>query len=150
DDGKTVKAVNNLADALMKKDAKSADSLAKSIAKAADREEVMNLLGVADQGGIGFGAKKESFEMKIDALGKKGISKDDLEKQQKHLKRMAELTIAVSQVTEHYVGKAGNAKKMGLWKTYSADFQAKSRDFLEAVNKSDPAAIKASATKLSG
>ncbi|HBI45652.1 MAG TPA: hypothetical protein DDY78_22790 [Planctomycetales bacterium] len=95
------------------------------------------------KGGLGVGAKGEGIELKLIGLGKKVLPANDLTAQGADLKRMAEVTRGIAEVTPSYAGKftktPAEAKE---WKGYAEDMKKASDDLLAAVKANNGKSIK--------
>jgi len=126
------KDVNNKIDALRK--------------KYEDLEHLMKVYKPREKGGLGIGpaSKGDGIEFKIINLGKKKLAPGALSKEKAELLKMAYLNLAMSKITNKFVGK----KKPKEWKSYSEDMEKASKELLEALKKDDPVAVQKSAFKL--
>jgi cytochrome c556 len=95
------------------------------------------------KGGLGVGDKGEAIELKLIALGKKALSAKDLTAQAADLKRMAEVSRGIAEVTPDYAGKftktPAEAKE---WKGYAEAMKKASDDLLAAVKANNAKGIK--------
>src|SRR5262249_8869110 len=102
-----------------------------------DLENLMKVYKPRDAGGIGFGAvrpKADGIEFKINNLGTRKLSSGALAKEQKELVKMAYLNLAMSKITQKFVGK----KKPTEWKKYSEDMEKYSKELLSELQKKEP------------
>jgi hypothetical protein len=106
--------------------------------------------------GIGVGAKpgtfkQDSIELFLIDLSnpKKPIPKPDLDANQADLQKMAEVIVAVAELTPHYAPKKDEAgKPIKDWLKFSADMQKQSKDLLSAVKSGDPKKVQKAALNL--
>ena len=117
-------------------------------------EAVMNQFKPRAKGGLGVGATAgaimpDAIELKLIALGgKKVLPKADLTSQQADLQKMAEVTLAIAEITPHYAPKKDETgKPIKDWLKFSADMQKQSKDLVTAIKSGDPKMVqKASLT----
>lgn len=152
-DDKDVKpALRKLAAAIEKDDAGEIKKQAAETAKMADEiDEFMHAFALRTKKGLGVGDKAgaitpDGIEAKLQNLGKKAISKGDLGKQNKALLQMSHDIGAIAQIALIKTP----AKDQAQWTGWAKDMSAGAKDLAAAIKSGDPAAVKATATKLDG
>jgi hypothetical protein len=125
------------------KNAKEIRKKAQSIKqKNEELDDLMHIYKPQSKGGLGIGPKGDSIEAKLNALGKKGISKADLARLEKDLVRVGNLNIAMTAVLEQY--KVPALPPL-VWQARSDDLKKTSQEFIKAVKTGDPAKVRVAA-----
>jgi hypothetical protein len=150
-------SVQAIADALAKGDEAGAQKLAADVAKTASVEDAMHLFGLrkgATSKAYGVGATPKAItpdgiEAKINNFKAKAPAKAAIEKDAEAFIQMAYRTAAISEV----VAKKAPEKDMGDkkakdWITWSNNMKAASLDLASALKATDPAKIRAAASKI--
>jgi hypothetical protein len=107
---------------------------------------LMNIFKPRDKGGLGVGpkARGDGIELKIISLGKKTLSKGDLDKQQEDLRTIAAVSKAIAEVADLYPPK----KDVEKWKKYDDEMRKGADELLEASQSGDPKKVKTAANNL--
>ncbi len=102
-----------------------------------------------EKGGLGVGDKGEGIELKLIALGKKAVPAKDMAGQAADLKRLAEVSRGIAEVTPDYAAKfTKTAKEAQEWKGYAEQMKKASDDLLGAVKTSNAKTLKDAANHL--
>lgn len=146
---KMIAAVNMLADMVIKKDPKAKVEAA-AIDKSYGFDELMRLFALRDRGGIGIGAKTDSF--RPDGIEsafinyEKRISSSILKKSADKLERAAYISAALALVTEASAPKKKRGKKdPKVWRQWSDVMYKSSLDLAVAFKAQDTTKVKAAA-----
>ncbi len=135
------------------------DDLKKEAADVAikhDIEFVMNQFKPRDKGGLGVGpapgtAKYDGIETELLFLGKKAMPPKDFAAQQAALKEMAEVSLAIAEVTPNYAPKKDEAgMPIKDWLKFADDMKKQSRDLIDALKGGDPKMVQDKANILNG
>jgi len=130
-------------------DKQAAERAAAIRKKYSDLNHVMTGFKPRARKGIGYGAKGEGIEIKLNALGKRAPAAGQIGKESGDLLKMAYINLAYAQIATHYapaVPKGGKGAKE--WKQYTEDWKVATKEFIGAVKKSDPAALKTAANNI--
>ena len=121
-------------------------ALKKEAAAISAKDELLPIMWAfkpAAKGGLGIGGKGEGIELRLISLGKKVLPAKDLTAQAPDLKRMAEVTRGIAEVTPSYAGKftktPAEAKE---WTAYADAMKKASDDMLAAVKANNGKSIK--------
>jgi hypothetical protein len=100
------------------------------------------------KGGLGVGpeGKADGIELKISALGKKGIAPAGLRKEQADLMKIAAVSKAMADVADQY--PSYGKKDVAGWKDLNNDMRKGADELIAAVKSGDPAKVKAAANNL--
>jgi hypothetical protein len=111
-----------------------------------DLKPIMYIFKPRAKGGIGVGPKgpRDGIEFRFQDLGKKSSAAAQIAKQKEDLIRAAQITKAVGDVADLYVPKKDAAK----WKKYNQEMKKGADELIEALEKGDPAKIKAAANNV--
>jgi soluble cytochrome b562 len=127
-------------------------ALKKEAAAISTKDELLPIMWAfkpAAKGGLGVGGKGEGIELKLISLGKKVLPAKDLTAQGADLKRMAEVTRGIAEVTPSYAGKftktPAEAKE---WNGYAEDMKKTSDDLRLAAKANFAKGIKDAANHL--
>jgi cytochrome c556 len=121
-------------------------ALKKEAAAISTKDELLPIMWAfkpREKGGLGVGAKGEGIELKLISLGKKVLPAKDLSAQGADLKRMAEVTRGIAEVTPSYAGKfTKTPAEAKQWKGYAEDMKKASTDLIAAVKANNGKSIK--------
>ena len=85
----------------------------------------------------------QGIELNLLKLGKKPLPAGELATRAPELKRMAEVTRGIAEVTPAYASKfTKTAKEAAQWKGFAADMQKESDGLLAAIKSKNPKSIK--------
>jgi cytochrome c556 len=121
-------------------------ALKKEAAAISTKDELLPIMWAfkpREKGGLGVGAKGEGIELKLISLGKNVLPANDLSAQGADLKRMAEVTRGIAEVTPSYAGKfTKTPAEAKQWKGYAEDMKKASTDLIAAVKANNGKSIK--------
>jgi cytochrome c556 len=131
---------------------------AKAIAGDDDLEYVMHVFKPRNRAGLGVGPKEpplglpDGIELAIIDLAAARKPRDAafLKANQDTLLRMAQVTQAVAEITDHYPtpGKPRNRATQARWKAAIGEMKASSKELADAIKATDPIRVRTAATKL--
>jgi len=115
-----------------------------------DLNTIMHVYKPREKGGLGVGpmGKGDGIEMKIIALGKKQLSKMQLDKESTDLVKMAHVNVAVAEIAALYVPKPKAGKGPKEWQEYVDQMKKSSFDLAKAVKGGNPTDVKTAANNL--
>jgi hypothetical protein len=117
-----------------------------------DLDDLMIGLKPRDKGGIGVGPKgpTDGIELKLNELGKRALSKKQLDKEAKDLLRIGYISLAFAKVTHEYAPgpKDAAASKARLWRDFTEEWSKASQGLIDSVKAKDPDAVRRAAQKL--
>jgi cytochrome c556 len=158
EDAKAVKEAQEGIKKLMGMNGNAAKAEAKSIANAARKaagggddglKYVMRAFKPKAKGGLGVGAKGESIELKIIALGKRKLQPRDVTAQAKDLEKIAGVSKAIAEVTHYYTPKTKKAGKDPKdWTKFTDEMTKGADELTKAAKSGSPDAIKTAANNL--
>lgn len=109
----------------------------------------MNLYNSKAHGGIGFGVKGTGMEARLVALEEKGITDEVLKAEAKELKKLAQITVVMSDALRGYAPAKpflGRGKKE--WDGDLETMKSGAQELSKAIAANDPKAVKAAATRI--
>ncbi len=111
-----------------------------------DLKPVMNIFKPSKKGGLGVGTKGQGdgIEQRLISWSKK--SNPDLAQNRAAMQRAAEVSRAMSEVTELYLPK----KDVEKWKQYCDEMRQGADELLKAVRTNNAVAVKSAVTNLNG
>ena len=132
------------------------DEIAKQARQIAQKHEikfVMNQFKPRDRGGVGVGQPGafhfDAVEGELLFLSKKGVPPDQLAAQKDDLRKMAELTEAVSYVAPSYAPKTDEpGKPIKDWVRLSDDMKKQSKGLVETIQGGDSTKVQGAARAL--
>jgi cytochrome c556 len=105
-------------------------------------------LGVGDKAGA---IKPDGIEIKLINMGKKPLTAAQLEKEGPAIIQMAKVAQGMVEVVElNTPGQDLPKKPIADWKKFNKEQKDGAQDLIDAVNKNNPKAVQAAATKLYG
>ncbi len=114
-----------------------------------DLQDVMTVFKPRGKVGLGVGpvAEFDGIEIKLRNLRRGALSKAALDKESADLIKMAYVNLAAAEIVEHYAPAKKNkeGKSAKEWKQHTADWKKASKEFVDAVKKKNPAAVKKAA-----
>lgn len=108
--------------------------------------DIMLAFKPKDKGGAGYGKMGEGIELKVIGLGKRALPAATLTKEKDDLIKLANLTLAVAEVTAHYAPakpRGGRGKKD--WDRHVADLKTGAKALRQAARDGKAAALKSAA-----
>jgi len=119
-------------------------------AKGYDLDELMKVYKLKEKGGLGFGEKpaaKSGIEAKIQALTK-GLPAATLKKESKDLLKLADVNLAMAEITRPHFVKPMEGKGKKDWDKWLDDQAKASKDLIDAVKAQDGKAVAKAARQL--
>jgi hypothetical protein len=115
-----------------------------------DLETIMHAYKPREKGGIGIGppSKSDGIEIKLNNLGKKALSKMQLDKEADDLVKAAHVNVAIAEIAKLYVPKAKGGKGPKEWNEYLDQMKKSSMEFAKAVKSGDPKAVQKAANNV--
>ncbi len=119
-------------------------------------KDPMHALSLRTKGGLGVGSKPGEFkpdgvEAQIMSLGKKALTATALKKDADELKKMAEITVAVADITAAATPKKDDGKKkVKNWEKWTKEMRDAALELKAAAEKKDSKAILNAAKNLDG
>ncbi len=130
--------VNKLADA-----AADPAALKKAAAAIAAKDELLPIMWAFKPQAKGGLVAGQGIELKLIGLGKKALPASALAAQAAELKRMAEISRGIAEVTPDYASKfTKSPKEASQWKGYAEEMKKASDEMLAAVKANNPKSIK--------
>src|SRR5262245_3488425 len=114
-----------------------------------DLEPIMHSYKPGNKGGIGYGAKKEGIELKLNAMGKRAVPAADLKKDRDELVKMAYVNVVIAEIAAQYApAKPKGGKGAKEWKAYTTDQKKAAMDLVKAIQAGNAANVKAAANNI--
>ncbi len=126
---------------------------AKDVAAKHELPAVMAQFKPRDKGGVGVGQPGafpfDSVELELLFISQKGLTANQLATQKADLRKMADVTLAVSYATPSYAPKVDeDGKPIKDWMRLSGDMNRQSKDLVAAIKGGNPMTVQSAARAL--
>jgi hypothetical protein len=98
--------------------------------------------------GVGLPSPGDGIEFKLNNLGRRALSKMQLQKEKADLIKVGYINVAIAELIMQDKPKPKGGKGAKDWQQHSVELKKASLEFIDAVKKGNPAAVKAAANNI--